>query len=98
MSRFNITDITHLETAGTPESLGSKIGLMISNSASVNARVEEITFDTGEYAIVLRGVLKAEDAGDNLDVTRPIEMESDIPLDAPDRTRGSLFGERPYSG
>ena len=98
MSRFNITDITHLESAGSPESLGSKIGQMIMNSASVHARVEEITFDTGEYAIVLRGVLKGHEIGDDFDLTRPIELDTDIHLDAPDRTRGSHFGERPYSG
>jgi len=98
MSRFNVTDITHLENAGSPESLGSKIGLMIRNSASVNARVEEITFETGAYAIVLRGVLKAEGAEDGLEVTRPIELEADIHLDAPERTRGTFYGERPYSG
>jgi hypothetical protein len=31
---------------------------MIRNSSSVRARVEELTFGTGEYAIVLRGVLR----------------------------------------
>lgn len=97
MSRFNITDITHLEAAGSPESLGSKIGRMISSSTSVNARVEEITFDTGEYAIVLRGVLKT-DGEDELEGAGPIEMEPDVHLDAPDRTRNAFFGERPYSG
>ena len=31
---------------------------MIRNSSSVRARVEELTFGTGEYAVVLRGVLR----------------------------------------
>jgi hypothetical protein len=58
MGQFTVSDITNLESPGTREALGVKIGRMIMNSATVQARVEEITFDTGEYAVVLRGVLK----------------------------------------
>jgi hypothetical protein len=58
MHPFSFADLTDLETAGSQESLGSKLGLMIRNSSSVRARVEELTFGTGEYAIVLRGVLR----------------------------------------
>lgn len=64
MHPFSFADLTDLESLGTQEQLGSKIGLMIQNSSSVRARVEEITFGTGEYAIVLRGVLRrVEEAG-----------------------------------
>ena len=58
MHPFTFADLTDLESAGTQESLGSKIGHMIRNSSNVRARVEELTFGTGEYAVVLRGVLR----------------------------------------
>jgi len=58
MLPFSFADLNDLETADTPESLGSQIGLMILNSSTVRARVEELTFGTGEYAVVLRGVLR----------------------------------------
>ena len=58
MMPFSFADLTDLESAPSPESLGSRIGLMILNSSSVKARVEELTFGTGEYAVVLRGFLR----------------------------------------
>ena len=58
MLPFSFADLTDLETADTQESLGSQIGLMILNSSTVRARVEELTFGTGEYAVVLRGFLR----------------------------------------
>jgi len=74
MNPFTISDITNLENTKSRESLGSKIGLMIMNSATVEARVEEITFDTGEYAVVLRGVLEAPRVGENLSETQPLRL------------------------
>ena len=41
MLPFSFADLTDLETADTQESLGSQIGLMILNSSTVRARVEE---------------------------------------------------------
>jgi hypothetical protein len=58
MRPFSFADLTDLESAASQESLGARIGLMILNSSSVRARVEELTFGTGEYAVVLRGVLR----------------------------------------
>jgi hypothetical protein len=58
MLPFSFADLTDLESASTQETLGSRIELMIRNSSSVRARVEELTFGTGEYAVVLRGVLR----------------------------------------
>jgi len=65
MPPFSFADLTDLETAPTAESLGCQLELMIRNSAHVRARVEELTFGTGEYAVVLRGVLRRveEDPG-----------------------------------
>ena len=96
MGQFTITDITNLESAATREALGSKIGLMIMNSARIDARVEEITFDTGEYAVVLRGVLQPE-TGPAVDAaetgatevsrdeqeTRPIRLDADTSAEDP---------------
>ena len=90
MGQFTVMDITNLESAGSRESLGSRIGLMIMNSATVNARVEEITFDTGEYAVVLRGVLqpqaKALVPSHDADETTPIVLDADETVDQPAKT------------
>jgi hypothetical protein len=92
MGQFTITDITNLESAGSREALGSKIGLMIMNSAKIDARVEEITFDTGEYAVVLRGILQpgaGEDQAAPAEVsqdqeeTRPVRLDADTGAGGP---------------
>lgn len=61
MGSFNFTDLTDLENAKTKEALRTLFGRMIEHSETVKARVEELTFGTGEYAVVFRGVLRRPD-------------------------------------
>ena len=62
MPRFRIQDIQGLENAPTsPGSLRSKLGEIIVNSTSFRAKVESINPETGDYSIVLEGILDTEE-------------------------------------
>ena len=63
MERFHFAELTDLEKAETKEALQVLIGRMLDHSATVKARIDELTFETGEYAIVLRGVLRRPEGG-----------------------------------
>lgn len=57
MEQFTQTDMTDLESAGTSDTLLSRLDRMFQSSTTVQARVERLDFETGEYCVVLRGVL-----------------------------------------
>jgi hypothetical protein len=64
MGSFNFTDLTDLENAKTKEALKTLFGRVLEHSETVKARVEELTFETGEYAVVFRGVLRRPDGAE----------------------------------
>lgn len=61
MSRFRIQDLPALEVSPTsPGTLRRKIGDLLVHSVSAAARVEEVNRETGEYRVVLQGILDQE--------------------------------------
>ncbi len=62
MTRFRLKDISSLEISPTsPATLRSKLAEILINSISATARVERVNQETGEYRVVLHGLL---DTGD----------------------------------
>ncbi|KPJ49663.1 hypothetical protein AMJ40_05020 [candidate division TA06 bacterium DG_26] len=62
MAIFRIQDFWSLERSPTsPASLRNKITHMLLNSCYVNAKVDMVNRDTGEYRIVLYGTLDREE-------------------------------------
>ena len=62
MTRFRMKDIPSLEISPTsPATLRSKLAEMLINSISATARVEMVNQETGEYRVVLHGLLDTED-------------------------------------
>ena len=63
MPQFRIQDFPSLEKCPTsPASLRNKITNMLYYSTFMNAKVEMVNRETGEYRIVLQGTLEKEDA------------------------------------
>jgi hypothetical protein len=60
MSPFKIHDIRSLDTPKSPAQLSTKVGEMILSSQSVNAKVESVNPETGEYRLVLQGTLNKD--------------------------------------
>jgi hypothetical protein len=61
MSRFSLNDFGLLERAPTSAAtLQLKLGEMLVSSTSARLRVESVNPATGEYRIVLQGVLDVE--------------------------------------
>lgn len=62
MAWFRMQDFHTLEKSPTsPASLRNKVANMLLNSCYVNAKVEMVNRDTGEYRIVLHGTLDKEE-------------------------------------
>ena len=70
MQSFQFADLTDLESAPTKESLKALIGRVLERSESVRVRIEELTFGTGEYAVVLRGVLRRPEEAEDVSVDK----------------------------
>ena len=61
MSRFRLDDFPLLETAPTSAaSLRAKLGEMLISSTSARVRIDSVNPQTGEYRIVLQGMLDTE--------------------------------------
>ena len=62
MARFRLRDLPALETRPTsPASLRARIAEVIIHSVSAAARVEMVDRTTGEYRVVLQGILDQEE-------------------------------------
>ena len=62
MSRFRIQDLQSLERSPTsPGSLRLKIGELLVQSVNAVAEVEMLDRETGEYRVVLHGMLDLDD-------------------------------------
>jgi hypothetical protein len=62
MSRFKLSDLPSLEKSPTsPIALRNKIGEMLVNSTRAVAKTEVINPETGEYRVVLQGILDQEE-------------------------------------
>lgn len=62
MPQFRIQDFPSLEKSPTsPASLRNKITNMLFYSTHMNAKVEMVNRETGEYRIVLQGTLEKEE-------------------------------------
>lgn len=62
MAQFRMQDFPSLEKSPTsPASLRNKITNMLLYSTYVNAKVEMVNRETGEYRIVLQGTLEKEE-------------------------------------
>ena len=57
MTEFQLADITELELDGSRDTLLERLARMIRASSLVQARIETLTFETGEYAVLLRGFI-----------------------------------------
>ncbi len=63
MSRFKLSDLPSLEKSPTsPIALRNKIGEMLVNSTRAVAKAEVINPATGEYRVVLQGILDQEES------------------------------------
>jgi hypothetical protein len=63
MARFRIQDIRSVEVSPTsPGALKNKLGEMLFSSINATARIERFNPETGEYRIVLQGVLDREES------------------------------------
>lgn len=63
MSRFKLSDLASLEKSPTsPIALRNKIGEMLVNSTRAVAKTEVINTETGEYRVVLQGILDQEES------------------------------------
>ncbi|HZL84449.1 MAG TPA: hypothetical protein VFD07_03630 [Candidatus Krumholzibacteria bacterium] len=60
MSPFKIHDIRALDSPKSPAQLSTKVGEMILSSQNVNAKVESVNPETGEYRLVLQGTLNKD--------------------------------------
>ncbi len=61
MNGFRIQDLPDLEVSPTsPGTLRRKIGDLLVHSVSAAARVETVNRETGEYRVVLQGILDQE--------------------------------------
>ena len=61
MSRFSLDDFSLLERSPTSAAtLRLKLGEMLVSSSSARLRVESVNPATGEYRIVLQGILDVE--------------------------------------
>ena len=66
MSRFRLQDLPTLEVSPTsPGTLRQKLGELLVHSVNAAARVEMVDRQTGEYRVILQGILDREDP--NLD-------------------------------
>ncbi|HYS06783.1 MAG TPA: hypothetical protein VEW47_16505 [Candidatus Dormibacteraeota bacterium] len=62
MQRFRLSDLPTLEASPTsPATLRTKIGELIIHSVSAAAQVEMVDRESGEYRVVLQGMLDLED-------------------------------------
>ncbi|MFQ5876255.1 MAG: hypothetical protein ACE5JH_00970 [Acidobacteriota bacterium] len=62
MARFGLKDLPGLESTPTsPGTLRAKIGELLVHSVNAAARVEMVDEQTGEYRVVLQGILDRED-------------------------------------
>jgi len=63
MARFRIRDLRTIENAPTsPGTLKNKLGEMLVSSINATARLDTVNPETGEYRIVLQGVLDQEES------------------------------------
>jgi hypothetical protein len=62
MANFGVQDFPTIEKSPTsPAALRNKLRNMLVNSCYVNAKVEWVNWETGEYRIVLQGSLDKEE-------------------------------------
>ena len=62
MNRFRLQDLPTLETSPTsPATLRLKIGELLIHSVSAAAKVELLNRETGEYRVLLQGMLDQEE-------------------------------------
>lgn len=62
MTRFKLSDLPNLEKSPTsPMTLRNKIGEMLFNSTQAFATAEVLDPRTGEYRVVLQGILDLEE-------------------------------------
>ena len=61
MARFRMEDLRTIENSPTsPSTLRGKIGQVILSSTQARAKLESINPETGEYRVVLQGILDRE--------------------------------------
>jgi hypothetical protein len=64
MPRFRLQDLSILEVSPTsPGTLRQKLGELLVHSVNAAARVELVDRQTGEYRVVLQGILDQEETG-----------------------------------
>ncbi len=62
MFRFRPQDMAMIEVAPTsPENLAEKLGELVSHSLSSTARVDLLDAETGEYRVLLQGILDLDE-------------------------------------
>lgn len=92
MTQYNLANVSEIEGDVTPDSLVAKLDQMIHSSSAVEARVEKLASETGEYAIVLHGFLGPDDGGNGGNGGGVILAAADTP-DTSDEPQGEPQGE-----